>query len=290
MEIDVTKRDPAKAGGPALELRLADFIRQEREAVIAEWVTFAKTRVPPGENMTQLALRDHIVEILDFIAHDLESAQSDEEQADKSKGDGPLRTPIHRSAAEVHAALRLRHGFNIDQMVGARCVWLVWAPRTATKMSLRIRRSNRYQVESFGGMTSGFLIVDDEFLHRAHAAEFMEDAGFSVYEASNADEAMALLELHHDIRAVFTDIQMPGSRDGLKLAHYIPRKIDSYLRSCMQGLCQKTCLPDARFLGSLQLESEGHFASNARKVSELPDLYRISEGMTRLGIPESAGF
>jgi DNA-binding response OmpR family regulator len=38
-------------------------------------------------------------------------------------------------------------------------------------------------------MASGVLIVDDEFLLRAHTVEFMEDAGFSVYEASNADEA-----------------------------------------------------------------------------------------------------
>jgi two-component system, response regulator PdtaR len=70
-------------------------------------------------------------------------------------------------------------------------------------------------------MTSGFLIVEDEFLLRADAVEFMEEAGFRVYEAGNADEAIALLELHDDIRAVFTDIQMPGSMDGLKLAHYI---------------------------------------------------------------------
>ncbi|MBV8243868.1 MAG: response regulator [Hyphomicrobiales bacterium] len=49
----------------------------------------------------------------------------------------------------------------------------------------------------------------------------MEKSGFTVYEAGNADEAIALLELHDDIRAVFTDIQMPGSMDGLRLAHYI---------------------------------------------------------------------
>jgi hypothetical protein len=116
-KIDVTKRDPAKGCGTAPELRLADFIRQEKEAVIEEWVTFAKTRVPPGENMTQLALRDHIVELLDFIADDLESSQSDEEQANKSKGDGPLRGALPLSAAELHAMLRLNHGFNINQMV-----------------------------------------------------------------------------------------------------------------------------------------------------------------------------
>jgi len=70
-------------------------------------------------------------------------------------------------------------------------------------------------------MAIGVLIVEDEFLLRADAAEFMENSGFTVYEASNADEAIALLERHVDIRAVFTDIHMPGSMDGLKLAHYV---------------------------------------------------------------------
>jgi len=70
-------------------------------------------------------------------------------------------------------------------------------------------------------MATGVLIVEDELLLRMDAADFMEDAGFTVYQASNADDAIALLEAHDDIRAVFTDIQMPGSMDGLKLAHYV---------------------------------------------------------------------
>jgi two-component system, response regulator PdtaR len=70
-------------------------------------------------------------------------------------------------------------------------------------------------------LTTGVLIVEDEFLLRLVAAEFFGDAGFKVYEASNADEAIAVLELHDDIRAVFTDVNMPGSMDGLKLAHYV---------------------------------------------------------------------
>ena len=70
-------------------------------------------------------------------------------------------------------------------------------------------------------MAIGVLIVEDEFLLRADAAEFMENSGFTVYEASSADEAIALLERHADIRAVFTDIQMPGSMDGLKLARFV---------------------------------------------------------------------
>jgi len=62
---------------------------------------------------------------------------------------------------------------------------------------------------------------EDEFLLRMDAVDSIERAGFTVYEASNADEAIRILETHHDIRVVFTDINMPGSMDGLKLAHYV---------------------------------------------------------------------
>src|SRR5476649_1106208 len=62
------------------------------------------------------------------------------------------------------------------------------------------------------------LIVEDEFLLRMHAAEMIEAAGFEAVEASNADEAIDVLESRRDITVVFTDIQMPGSMDGLKLA------------------------------------------------------------------------
>jgi two-component system, response regulator PdtaR len=70
-------------------------------------------------------------------------------------------------------------------------------------------------------MTTGVLVVEDEFLLRMDAVEFMRRCGFIMYEASSADAAIPLLELHDDIRAVFTDINMPGSMDGLKLAHYV---------------------------------------------------------------------
>jgi CheY-like chemotaxis protein len=62
------------------------------------------------------------------------------------------------------------------------------------------------------------LVVDDDFLIRMNAAGMIEDAGFEVIEATNADEAIVILEVRLDIRVVFTDIQMPGSMDGLKLA------------------------------------------------------------------------
>jgi two-component system, response regulator PdtaR len=65
------------------------------------------------------------------------------------------------------------------------------------------------------------LIVEDEPLIRMGTVYLIEDAGFEVYEAGSADAAIALLELHKEIRLIFTDVDMPGSMDGLKLAHYV---------------------------------------------------------------------
>ena len=65
------------------------------------------------------------------------------------------------------------------------------------------------------------LVVEDDFLNRLHAVNLVEDAGYIAVEASNADEAITILEARKDIRIVFTDIDMPGSMDGLKLAHAI---------------------------------------------------------------------
>jgi CheY-like chemotaxis protein len=62
------------------------------------------------------------------------------------------------------------------------------------------------------------LIVEDEHLIRMDAADMIVAAGFDVVEAGNADEAIAILERRFDISVVFTDVQMPGSMDGLKLA------------------------------------------------------------------------
>ena len=65
------------------------------------------------------------------------------------------------------------------------------------------------------------LIVEDEPLLRWNAVAAIEEAGFDVVEAENAIEAISILERRPDIRVVFTDIQMPGSIDGLRLAHLI---------------------------------------------------------------------
>jgi len=62
------------------------------------------------------------------------------------------------------------------------------------------------------------LIVEDDVLIRMDAAQMIAEGEFDVIEAANADEAIGILETRLDITVVFTDIQMPGSMDGLKLA------------------------------------------------------------------------
>ena len=65
------------------------------------------------------------------------------------------------------------------------------------------------------------LVVEDELVLRMNAVNMVEDAGFIPVEAINADQAISILESRSDISLLFTDIQMPGSMDGLKLAHAV---------------------------------------------------------------------
>ena len=62
------------------------------------------------------------------------------------------------------------------------------------------------------------LVVEDEPLLLMLAADIVEDAGFEVVTATNADAAIKVLQSRPDIHIVFTDIDMPGSMNGLKLA------------------------------------------------------------------------
>jgi two-component system, response regulator PdtaR len=62
------------------------------------------------------------------------------------------------------------------------------------------------------------LVVEDEAFIRMDVVDVLRAAGFEVLEATNAEEAIQMLECNSDVRLVFTDIDMPGSMNGLKLA------------------------------------------------------------------------
>lgn len=69
-----------------------------------------------------------------------------------------------------------------------------------------------------GSQRQNVLIVEDSPLLLLMAIDLVEDAGFHAISATNADEAITILESRPDIRLVFTDVDMPGSMDGIKLA------------------------------------------------------------------------
>jgi signal transduction histidine kinase len=96
-------------------MRLAAFIRKNSKPIIAEWENFARTLVPAAEGMSSLALRNHIKHILAFIADDIDSAQTESEQINKSHGE--KSKDAMDTVAEIHAALRQAGGFDMDQMV-----------------------------------------------------------------------------------------------------------------------------------------------------------------------------
>ncbi len=68
------------------------------------------------------------------------------------------------------------------------------------------------------------LVVEDEALIRMNGVDLLEDAGYSVIEAASADEAIAILEKAPQIRLLFSDVDMPGSMDGIELAEFVHQR------------------------------------------------------------------
>jgi len=97
-------------------MRLADFIEQNVESILVRWEGFASTLVPAARTMNELELRDHAEQLLAAIVADLRTPQTREEQAAKSTGRAPLPAVSKETAAQTHAVLRARSGFDIKQL------------------------------------------------------------------------------------------------------------------------------------------------------------------------------
>jgi signal transduction histidine kinase len=98
-------------------MRLAEFIEANSNAIVAEAVVFSRTLLPAAGHLDEAALRDHLPMILAAIVNDLRTDQSDEQELRKSQGRMPLADASKTVAAQSHALLRAKAGFNIMQMV-----------------------------------------------------------------------------------------------------------------------------------------------------------------------------
>jgi hypothetical protein len=97
-------------------MRLADFILRDMEPILAQWEAFAATLAPAAATMESAGLRDHAQQILSAIAQDLRASQTREAQREKSVGRAPALIDATETAAQTHALLRARAGFNINQI------------------------------------------------------------------------------------------------------------------------------------------------------------------------------
>jgi len=92
------------------------FINDHMDEIIAEWESFARTVSPASATMDNVALRDHVKQMLQAIALDVENEQSGAQQEAKSKGDAPKASSID-TAAEIHGQMRHGSGFDLGELV-----------------------------------------------------------------------------------------------------------------------------------------------------------------------------
>jgi signal transduction histidine kinase len=98
------------------DMRLADFILSEMEAILVSWEAFAATQLPAAAHMQPLALRDHAQQILEAVSTDLRTLQGRDAQTEKSLGRAPVLSAAPATAAQTHAVLRANSGFDINQL------------------------------------------------------------------------------------------------------------------------------------------------------------------------------
>jgi len=175
-------------------MRLPEFILRDMEAILLQWEEFAATQLPAAAHMTPLALRDHAKQILEAVAKDLTTAQTREAQAEKSMGRAPKLMDAPETAAQTHAVLRARSGFNVIQLA---------AEYRALRASVLRLWMDACQPEP---PDMGDVIRFNEAIDQALA----ESIGFF---SAQIDQARDLLlgMLGHDMRSPLQTIQMTAA-------------------------------------------------------------------------------
>jgi CheY-like chemotaxis protein len=132
------------------------------------------------------------------------------------------------------------------------------------------------------------LVVEDEALVRMLAWDILtEDAGYRVIEAVNADEALILLESRHDVRLVFTDVNMPGALNGFALARIVDMRFPGIKVIVTSGLARpgvgdlpkgKRFLPKPYAPSALITMVQEMLAETAKSVMILLDPPTVEQG------------
>ena len=177
-------------------MRLADFMLENMEPILAEWEIFART-VAPGAKMDRLALRDHAEDILRATARDMRSAQTSDQQADKSKGDGDggVGSDQLDGASAVHGVGRVGSGFDLMELVS----------------EYRALRASVIQLWRASGPSPDLRDLDDITRFNESIDQSLTKAVASYTERVDHSRQMFLAILGHDLRNPLNSIMMSAA-------------------------------------------------------------------------------
>ena len=135
-------------------MRLARFVSDNLDAILVDWVAFARDQLPAAANLDQAALLDHGRLILQEIASDMNRPQGDEERQAKSEGNSASVSASMQLPSRSHARQRARQGFEVEQMVAE------YRALRATILRLWTAASGTVQIEDLDDVTRFNEAVD----------------------------------------------------------------------------------------------------------------------------------
>src|SRR5262245_2804039 len=97
-------------------MRLPQFIRANIESIAAEWETYARALKPPAATLSEEELRDHVPDLLEAIAIDIDMQRTPEQYRDRARGAGLDNAPEITQFARAHAETRLEQGYDLRAM------------------------------------------------------------------------------------------------------------------------------------------------------------------------------
>ena len=135
-------------------MRLSRFIIDNLDAILVDWVAFARDQLPAAANLSEAALLDHGRLILEEIAFDMRRPQGDEEQQAKSEGNSSRASASRGVPSRSHARQRERQGFEVEQLVAE------YRALRATVLRLWSAASTSVQIEDLEDVTRFNEAVD----------------------------------------------------------------------------------------------------------------------------------
>lgn len=200
-------------------MRLADFIRSNREAILGEWEAFARTCTPASTTMDVAALRDHAGAMLSVIADDLDTPQDSDEQATKAWGRAASEPQAAPTAATQHGTGRSGSGFAVEQMVAEYRALRASVIRLWTASKGELRQKDIRDLSRFNEAI-------DQALAESVVA-FNEDVEQS--------KEIFIGMLGHDLRtplgAILTSAQFLQDVEGVEHRHVAARIVDATRRT-----------------------------------------------------------